>query len=92
VVSEFRCHSPNTVLITLGSAEARLFAGKIRAAVAVESVDLQNAGVARQVPVGMPDGPKADRRPDGKAVFSHIAGRGDRPTVTAARFAGSSAL
>jgi hypothetical protein len=31
----------------------------------------------------LPEGPKADRRPDGKRLFGHIAVRGDRPTVTA---------
>jgi hypothetical protein len=47
------CHSANTVLITLTSAETRLFRREDRGGVAVESVDLQNAGAARQVPVGM---------------------------------------
>jgi hypothetical protein len=47
------CHSANPVLITLASAEARLFRQEDRRGLAVESVGLQNAGVARQVPVGM---------------------------------------
>jgi hypothetical protein len=47
------CHSANPVLITLASAETRLLRPEDRAAVAVKSVDLQNASVARQVPVWM---------------------------------------